>query len=84
MPQAEDAELKFAQAIVEANLEAVNHGLKNNLLKTMDISKIGQSQLEDVFGASIHPLDLAAEFGQIHIMDHILKYAFGMDANHTL
>ena len=84
MPQAENAELKFAQAIMEADLEAVHHGLKNNQLKTMNLSKIGQNQLEDVFGASIHPLDLAAEFGQIQMMDHILKYAFGMDASHTL
>ena len=76
---AEDAELKFAQAIIEADLEAVNQGLKNNQLKSLDISRIPNDALDKAFGETIHPLDLAAEFGQVPIIDHILKYAFGED-----
>ena len=76
---AEDAELKFAQAIIEADLEAVNQGLKNNQLKSLDISKIPNDTVDKAFGETIHPLDLAAEFGQVPIIDHILKYAFGED-----
>ena len=40
----EDAELKFAQGIIEADLDAVNHGLKTNQLKCLDISKIKQGK----------------------------------------
>ena len=77
---AEDAEWKFAQAIIEADLEAVNQGLKTNQLKSLNISKIKQNgTLDKAFGETIHPLDLAAEFGQLPIIDHILKYAFGED-----
>ena len=79
----EDAETKFAQAIIEADLEAVNQGLKNNQLKNLDISKVPKGSKLDAFGdeTTIHPLDLAAEFGQVPIIDHILKYGFGKITN---